>query len=128
MPVIQPGRTVAEFADFVSAMAAMNPNGFREVPKRGRNNTLLYTALVAAGVVEPDRGPASERGARRRAARARAREILRRMREAYPMTDGMPPRHWHSGAKRGHSLRVRYAGDTPVDFSAGHSRETLAAA
>jgi hypothetical protein len=71
-------RTPAEFAEFATQMAALNPSGFRQPGHRG-GTSLPEQACIRAGMLKPEDvgvGP-SARGERKRKIRRETRRLIR---------------------------------------------------
>ncbi len=75
MPIVTPfKRTTAEFAEFVTTMAQLNPNGFRNPGKHG--TSLPEKACISSGMMTPQR-VGSERGNNKRRIRKETRRLIR---------------------------------------------------
>ena len=98
--IVTEPRTKAQWSDFIFDMVALNPKGFRAAAATGPINTLVNDAAVAAGILDAYKPEGSARGNRKRAARLRGIEELRKQRLLFPETDGIPTEYQHPRHRR----------------------------
>lgn len=75
-------RTKSELADFAARMNALNPQGFRQAPKKPEHATTVVEDLfIAAGEMERPTPTRSKRGMAKEKARAYAADVVIEQRE-----------------------------------------------